>query len=125
MNCRGATGSGPGIRTRGSTRYMLSARRATNLATVAVSVLAMASAGLPPVTALAQTQPAPAGGSQLSEGVAAIVNDDIISTYDLVQRMRLIIVTSGIQPTDDNIPQLQREALRSLVDEHLQLQELR
>lgn len=101
---------------------MLSARRVTTLATVAMSVLALASAGLPPV-ALAQSQPA--GDSQLSEGVAAIVNDEIISTYDLVQRMRLIVVTSGIQPTEDNIPQLQREALRSLVDERLQMQELR
>ncbi len=103
---------------------MLSARRVTNLATVAMSVLALASAGLPPM-AQAQTPPAPSADSGLSEGVAATVNDEIISTYDLVQRMRLIMVTSGIQPTDDNIPQLQREALRSLVDEHLQLQELR
>lgn len=101
---------------------MLSTRRVTKMATVAMSVLAMASAGLPP---LAQAQTAPAPSAELSEGVAAIVNDEIISTYDLVQRMRLIMVTSGIQPTEETIPQLQREALRSLVDEHLQLQELR
>lgn len=101
---------------------MLSARRVTKMATVAMSVLAMASASLPP---LAQAQTAPAPSAELSEGVAAIVNDEIISTYDLVQRMRLIMVTSGIQPTEETIPQLQREALRSLVDEHLQLQELR
>lgn len=103
---------------------MLFARRATKVVTVAMSVLALASTGLPPA-ALAQSEPAPAADSGLSEGVAATVNDEIISTYDLVQRMRLIMVTSGIQPTEDTIPQLQREALRSLVDEHLQLQELR
>jgi peptidyl-prolyl cis-trans isomerase SurA len=103
---------------------MLSARRVTKMATVAMSVLALASAGLPPI-AQAQAQPAPAADPGLSEGVAATVNDEIISTYDLVQRMRLIMVTSGIQPTEETIPQLQREALRSLVDEHLQLQELR
>jgi peptidyl-prolyl cis-trans isomerase SurA len=110
---------------------MLSARRVTKMATVAMSVLVLASAGLPPL-AQAQTPaipqdpaPAPAADPGLSEGVAATVNDEIISTYDLVQRMRLIMVTAGIQPTDENIPQLQREALRSLVDEHLQIQELR
>jgi peptidyl-prolyl cis-trans isomerase SurA len=57
--------------------------------------------------------------------VAAVVNDEIISTYDLAQRMRLLIATSGVQPTDQNLPQLQQEALISLVDERLQFQELR
>jgi peptidyl-prolyl cis-trans isomerase SurA len=41
------------------------------------------------------------------------------------QRMRLLIATSGVQPTEENLPQFQREALVSLVDEHLQFQELR
>jgi peptidyl-prolyl cis-trans isomerase SurA len=68
---------------------------------------------------------APAAPQPISESVAAIVNDDIISTYDLAQRMRLLIVTSGVQPTQENLPQFQREALVSLVDERLQLEELR
>src|SRR6185369_14897032 len=41
------------------------------------------------------------------------------------QRMRLLIATSGVQPTQENMQQFQREALISLVDERLQLQELR
>jgi len=61
----------------------------------------------------------------LSESVAAIVNDEIISTYDLAQRMRLLIITSGIQPSQENLPQFQRQALISLIDEHLQLHELK
>ncbi|MDO8297846.1 MAG: peptidylprolyl isomerase [Caulobacter sp.] len=61
----------------------------------------------------------------VSESVAAIVNDDIVSTYDLVQRMRLLVLTAGIQPTQENLPQLQREALRGLIEERLQIQELR
>ena len=69
--------------------------------------------------------PAPAAPRAMSESVAAIVNDDIISTYDLAQRMRLLIATSGVQPTADTVQQFQQEALVSLVDEHLQLQELR
>ncbi len=64
---------------------------------------------------------APAG---ISESVAAVVNDDIVSTYDLAQRMRLLVATSGVQPTDENLAQFQREALVSLVDERLQFQEL-
>ena len=69
--------------------------------------------------------PQPAAPSPMSESVAAVVNDDIISTYDLAQRMRLLIATSGVQPTQETLPQFQREALVSLVDESLQLQELR
>jgi peptidyl-prolyl cis-trans isomerase SurA len=61
----------------------------------------------------------------LSESVVVTVNDDLVSTYDIVQRMRLLIVTSGIQPNDQNLPDIQREAVRSLVDEHLEMQELR
>jgi peptidyl-prolyl cis-trans isomerase SurA len=67
-------------------------------------------------------QALPAG---ISESVAAVVNDEIISTYDLAQRMRLLIATSGVQPTEQNLPQFQREALVGLVDEHLQIHELR
>ena len=61
---------------------------------------------------------------QLSAGVAALVNDDVISTYDLRQRALLLIVTAGVPATPDNLPQIQQEALRALVDEHLQMQEL-
>jgi peptidyl-prolyl cis-trans isomerase SurA len=68
---------------------------------------------------------APSAPRPMSESVAAVVNDDIISTYDLGQRMRLLMATSGIQPTQDTLPQLQQEALVSLVDERLQIQELR
>ena len=61
----------------------------------------------------------------MSESVAAIVNDEIISTYDLAQRMRLLIATTGVQPTQENLPEFQQQALLSLVDERLQLQELK
>lgn len=73
----------------------------------------------------APAAPARAAPAGLSESVAAVVNDDLVSTYDLAQRMRLLIATSGVQPTDENLAQFQREALVSLVDERLQFQELR
>ena len=76
----------------------------------------------PSVSTSAAETAAPRG---LSESVAAIVNDEIISTYDLAQRMRLLIITSGIRPSQENLPQFQQQALISLIDEHLQLHELK
>ena len=69
--------------------------------------------------------PKPAEKPHLSESVAALVNDDPISSYDLRQRMRLLVATSGVQPTEDNLPQIEREALRGLVDERLEMQEVK
>jgi peptidyl-prolyl cis-trans isomerase SurA len=39
--------------------------------------------------------------------------------------MRLLIAASGVQPTQENLPQFQAQALRALVEERLQIQELR
>ncbi len=74
--------------------------------------------------AAAPDTPAAADSQILAEGVVATVNDQIISSFDVIQRMRLLIVTAGIQPTQENLPEIQREALSSLVDEDLELQEL-
>jgi len=100
-----------------------------------VSVLAQplrGEVGAPPPAAAPEAIPASAAAREqltpmrpMSESVAAIVNDDIISTYDLAQRMRLLIATTGVQPTQETLPQFQQQALVSLVDEDLQLQELR
>jgi len=80
----------------------------------------------PPVDTLAAPAPAPAPLPKgLEEGVVVTVNDEMISSYDVVQRMRLLIVTSGIQPTEQNLPDIQREAARSLVDERLEMEQLR
>lgn len=115
---------------RGTTRLKKSARSVTGLAMTAMSVvslglapMAMAQTPVPGATDAAVAAPPPLPA--LGESVAAIVNDDIISTYDLVQRMRLLAVTAGIQPDENTIPQLQREAMRSLIEERLQIQELR
>ena len=55
--------------------------------------------------------------------IAAIVNDDIITVYDLQQRMRLLLMFSGIQPTPETIDRIQDQVLRNMVDERLELQE--
>lgn len=86
---------------------------------------ASAVAQTPDPAATPTPAPAPAAPAPLSEGVVAIVNDNLISSYDLVQRIRLLSVTAGVQPTEESFPQLQQEALRGLIDERLQIQELR
>ncbi len=96
----------------------------------AASALAQSAAPGAAPAATPAPDPAPAAAStqtpqELSESVVVTVNDDIVSTYDIIQRMRLLIVTSGIQPTQDNLPDIQREAVRSLVDERLEMQELK
>lgn len=65
---------------------------------------------------------APAG-AQMAEGVAAIVNDKVISTYDVRQRATLLLASSQIQPTAETQQRAAQQALRDLVDEELQLQE--
>jgi peptidyl-prolyl cis-trans isomerase SurA len=92
------------------------------LAALSAAPSSLAQEAAQPISAPAQQAgPRPNG---FSETVAAVVNDDIVSTYDLAQRMRLLIATSGIQPTQENLPEFQHEALVSLVDERLQFQEL-
>lgn len=53
---------------------------------------------------------------------AAVVNDLVISTYDLDQRVKLMMVTSGAQGADA-AKKLRAQVLRQLIDELLQLQE--
>tara|TARA_Y100000052_G_scaffold26765_1_gene32346 strand:+ start:35321 stop:36538 length:1218 start_codon:yes stop_codon:yes gene_type:complete len=60
--------------------------------------------------------------AQLLGGVAAVVNDEVISISDVAQRARLLLVTLGVQPTQENLQQLLPRALEDLIDERLQLQ---
>jgi peptidyl-prolyl cis-trans isomerase SurA len=58
-----------------------------------------------------------------ASAVAAIVNDAVITTFDVQQRMRLMLMSAGGRITPQMLPQLQRQALRDLVEEQLKLQE--
>jgi len=79
----------------------------------------------PPANTPSATPEPAAAPNALSEGVAAVVNDEVISTYDLGQRVRLLLVTTGVRPTAQNMPQIEQEALASLIDEHIEIQEIR
>jgi len=73
-----------------------------------------------PVVAAAQGNSAPQSSST---GVAAIVNEFVISNYDLDQRMALFTATSGVHPSAETLPQIRAQILRSLEDEVIELQE--
>lgn len=55
--------------------------------------------------------------------IAAIVNDNVITTFDVEQRVNLMVMASGGQLTPQILPQLQNKALQDLVQESLKLQE--
>ena len=68
-------------------------------------------------------EPANIVAAENSTGVAATVNETVISNYDLDQRTALLVATSGVRPSKDELPQLRSQVLRSLVDEVLEVQE--
>lgn len=68
---------------------------------------------------------APAAPAQQVEGIAAVVNDEPITTLDVRDRMRLIISSAGIEPDEEALARIQEQALRGLIEETLQLQQAR
>jgi peptidyl-prolyl cis-trans isomerase SurA len=65
----------------------------------------------------------PASYSGPVSAVAAIVDDKVITTYDVQQRMRLMIMGARGQINAQMLPQIQRQALRDLIEEQLKLKE--
>jgi peptidyl-prolyl cis-trans isomerase SurA len=61
--------------------------------------------------------------AQLAESVAVVVNDEVISSYDVRQRAALLLVSAGMQSTPELQQRARAQATRDLVDERLQLQE--
>jgi len=72
---------------------------------------------------IAMVTAAPTASAQQVEGIAAVVNDQPITTLDVRNRMRLIISSAGVQPTEEMLTRIQDQAIRGLVDETLQLQQ--
>ena len=111
--------------------------------TAGVAVAAMLASAAPGQLAVAQTapdtpvagqvdpsaeqapqRPAPAADFDLAEGLVVLVNDVPITSYELRQRMLLLIAMTQVQPTAENLPAIQQQALNTLIDEKLQRQEL-
>ncbi len=55
--------------------------------------------------------------------IAAVVNDEVVSVFDLVSRMQMVMLSSNIPDTPELRERMGRQVLRSLIDERLQLQE--
>ncbi len=80
---------------------------------------------LDPAAEQAPVAPAtPAPEFRLADGIVATVNDQIITGFDLRQRMLTVIAMSQVQPTEENIPAIQQQALQALIEERLQAQEI-
>jgi peptidyl-prolyl cis-trans isomerase SurA len=63
--------------------------------------------------------------AQSVQTIAAVVNDEIISNFDLDQRIRLVISSSGAEPSARLANQLKSQVLTGLINERLQIQEAR
>lgn len=53
-------------------------------------------------------------------GIAAVVDDEVISAYDLEERLDLVIVSANLPRTEDTRRRLRPQVLRTMVDEELQ-----
>jgi len=74
----------------------------------------------------AATKPAPAADDDEDEdpdanGVAAVVNDQVVSVYDLRQRTRLVLSTSGMPSSPEYIRRMRPQVLEQLKTEKLEL----
>ncbi|MBV9571290.1 MAG: peptidylprolyl isomerase [Alphaproteobacteria bacterium] len=109
------------------------------LAFLAVSAPALVSvhAAAPNPGTAKQASPAPAGSAapgpdtpealilndNASNGVAAVVNDSIISDYDLRQRVSLFLATTGVRANAENLKGITRQILTQLETERIQVLE--
>ncbi len=55
--------------------------------------------------------------------IAAVVNDEVISVFDLISRMRMVLLSSNLPESEESRKRISAQVLRGLVDEKLQLQE--
>jgi peptidyl-prolyl cis-trans isomerase SurA len=58
-----------------------------------------------------------------ADSVAAIVDDKVISSLDLEDRMALVLGTTGLADTPENRARILPQVIRQLIDEELQMQE--
>jgi peptidyl-prolyl cis-trans isomerase SurA len=79
--------------------------------------------GLALLVALTPLALSPPAHAQDLTKIAATVNDEIITVYDLIARVRLAMLASRIEDTQENRQRVAAQIMRSLIEEKLQLQE--
>jgi peptidyl-prolyl cis-trans isomerase SurA len=67
--------------------------------------------------------PVPPARAQDALRIAAVVNDEIISVFDLTTRLRVALFSSRLEDTPENRRRLGPPVLRALIDERLEFQE--
>jgi peptidyl-prolyl cis-trans isomerase SurA len=132
----------------GSVRAQVNAPENAQANVMAGAVAASVPAGAPPAAAVAApaepapvttavAEPAPAITTTAAptidasdkpnpddaDGVAATVNDESISDYELRQRVALFVATSGLNPSAEDMKRIRTQMLEKLEDEKIQLQE--
>ncbi len=98
---------------------MLSRKFSYKLSAVSIAA-ALGSLILTP-QATAQQQAAPE--LQQLNAIEVLVNDEPISSYDINQRLRLVIAISGGVRSQEEFLQVREQVIQSMVDEKLQMQE--
>ncbi len=68
-----------------------------------------------------QTASPESAAAATESGVAAIVDDQVVTTYDVAQRVRLMLISSGGRVRPEMLPAMEARALRDLVEEKLKL----
>ncbi|MGF1604939.1 MAG: peptidylprolyl isomerase [Rhodothalassiaceae bacterium] len=86
-----------------------------------VSALAVAVLAAAPTV----SQQADAPDEPLTNAIAVMVNDDPITLFDITQRERFVLATSGGVQTEEQLQVLRRRVIETLIDDMLKLQEAR
>lgn len=61
--------------------------------------------------------------AQQVQRIAAIVNDEVVSMYDLLSRIRMVIVSTQLRDSPEVRRRIAPQVLKTLIDERLQMQE--
>ncbi|HEY5337993.1 MAG TPA: peptidylprolyl isomerase [Rhizomicrobium sp.] len=112
-------------------RHLKAALLATCMLALSSPAFCAANAAAPDPTAQAAapgTEPLATGetteqAAENGDGVASVVNDTVITDYDLRQRLALVEATSGQKPTPDREKEMRAQILEQLENERLQLLE--
>lgn len=95
-------------------------RNVVNLKNLAAGLLALIGAGIALLSAPAGAQQSP----QVIQRIEALVNDEVITAYDVGQRMGLVLLATGQTiNSEQQLEQLRRQVLESLINETLEVQE--
>jgi peptidyl-prolyl cis-trans isomerase SurA len=88
---------------------------------VIVCLCAVAAAARMPTT----RQPAapPDAGTYPSNGIAAVVDDQVISVDDLGARMKMVMLSTNIGDSPESRARIANQVLRAMIDEKLELEE--